>query len=127
MKDLPTTPVPGLVVVAIPDLKARDDIVILKSTHKHLKTLDNLPEGSIIGTSSLRRICTLKQKYPNLIIEDIRGNLNTRLRKLEEEEFDAIILAKAGVVRLGWEDKIDQVLDKAEFQYPPAQGALAIQ
>lgn len=56
MKDLPTTPVPGLVVIAIPDLKARDDIVILKSTNKHFKTLDNLPEGSKIGTSSLRRI-----------------------------------------------------------------------
>lgn len=69
----------------------------------------------------------MKQKYPNLVIEDIRGNLNTRLRKLEEEEFDAIILAKAGVVRLGWEDKIDQVLDKAVYQYPPAQGALAVQ
>ncbi|CAI2373724.1 unnamed protein product [Moneuplotes crassus] len=127
MKDLPTTPVDGLVVVAIPDLKARDDVVILKSSNKEYKTLDNLPEGSKVGTSSLRRICTLKKKHPHLEILDIRGNLNTRFRKLEEEEYDAIILAKAGVVRLGWEDKIDQVLTKSEYEYPPAQGSLAVQ
>ena len=127
MKDLPTTPTPGLVVPAIPFLKPRDDVVILKTSNKHFGCLENLPKGSKIGTSSLRRICTLKLKYPDLEILDIRGNLNTRLKKLEEQEFDAIILARAGVLRLGWEDKIDQVLTKGDFQYPPAQGALAVQ
>ena len=73
MEDLPTAPVDGLEVVAIPELKARDDVLILKSSNKHYKNLENLPEGSKIGTSSLRRICTLKRNHPHLIIVDIRG------------------------------------------------------
>jgi len=73
MKDLPTTPCEGLVVMAIPHLKARDDVVILKSSNKHYKNIESLPEGSKIGTSSLRRIWTLQKMHPHLKIEDIRG------------------------------------------------------
>ena len=69
----------------------------------------------------------LSNKHPNLKIQDIRGNLNTRLRKLEEQDFEAIILARAGVERLGWASKIHQILDKSEYQYAPAQGSLAVQ
>ena len=127
MKDLPTTPYsPLLTIAAIPPLKPREDVVLFKSTSEY-SNLDNLPEGAIIGTSSLRRICTLGIKYPHLKIENIRGNLNTRLRKLEEGTYDAIVLAKAGVQRLNWEDKIGQTLSKNEFEYAPAQGSLAVE
>ena len=75
----------------------------------------------MIGTSSLRRICTLKLLYKdkNFDIQNIRGNLNTRLKKLEES-FDAIVLAKAGVLRLDWKDKIGESLSLEEFGYAPA-------
>ena len=127
MKDMPTTPYsPLLTIAAIPPLKPREDVVLFKSTSTY-KSLDDLPEGAVIGTSSLRRICTLGIKYPNLKIENIRGNLNTRLRKLEEGIYDAIVLAKAGVQRLNWEDKIGQTLSKNEFEYAPAQGSLAVE
>lgn len=127
MKDLPTDVTEGLEVVAIPELRPREDIVIFNSKHAGITSLADLPEGSIIGSSSLRRIHTLNQLYGQKYkIENIRGNLNTRLKKLEES-FDAIILAKAGVQRLGWEDKIGETLSKSEFAYAPAQGSLAVQ
>uniref|UniRef100_A0A8U7P447 hydroxymethylbilane synthase n=1 Tax=Corvus moneduloides TaxID=1196302 RepID=A0A8U7P447_CORMO len=80
------------------------------------KTLSLLPEKSVIGTSSLRRAAQLKKKFPHLEFRDIRGNLNTRLKKLDEkEDFSAIVLAAAGLKRMGWEDRIGQVrLSKAK-------------
>ena len=123
MKDLQTAVTPGLVVEAIPPLKNREDVVLFNSKHS-VTDIADLPDGSRIGSSSLRRIHTLKDLYghKDFVIENIRGNLNTRKKKLEES-FDAIILARAGVERLGWHG---QVLSAAEFRYAPAQGSLAV-
>lgn len=76
------------------------------------ETLSTLPKGSVIGTSSLRRTAQLARNMPHLKVENIRGNLNTRLRKLDDENgpFAAIILAVAGLKRLNWEDRINQVI-----------------
>jgi len=75
------------------------------------ETLASLPKGSVIGTSSLRRSAQLSRNMPHLKIENIRGNLNTRLKKLDDENgpYAAIILAAAGLKRMGWEDRISQV------------------
>ncbi|XP_035411537.1 porphobilinogen deaminase isoform X2 [Cygnus atratus] len=92
------------------------------------KTLGLLPEKSVIGTSSLRRAAQLKKKFPQLEFRDIRGNLNTRLKKLDEnEEFSAIILAAAGLKRMGWENRIGQLLSPEDCLYAVGQGALAVE
>ncbi|XP_064490912.1 porphobilinogen deaminase isoform X3 [Pseudopipra pipra] len=92
------------------------------------KTLSLLPEKSVIGTSSLRRAAQLKKKFPQLQFRDIRGNLNTRLKKLDEkEDFSAIILAAAGLKRMGWEDRIGQLLGPEDCLYAVGQGALAVE
>ena len=93
----------------------RDAVIIKKNlTSEHI-SLDSLPSGANIGTSSVRRAAQLKAKYPNLEIVDVRGNLNTRLKKLDctdgeyGMEYSALILAAAGVKRMGWKDRISQV------------------
>ncbi|XP_032057819.1 porphobilinogen deaminase isoform X2 [Aythya fuligula] len=92
------------------------------------KTLGLLPEKSVIGTSSLRRAAQLKKKFPHLEFRDIRGNLNTRLKKLDEkDEFSAIILAAAGLKRMGWENRIGQLLSPEDCLYAVGQGALAVE
>ncbi|XP_016159427.1 PREDICTED: porphobilinogen deaminase isoform X3 [Ficedula albicollis] len=92
------------------------------------KTLSLLPEKSVIGTSSLRRAAQLKKKFPHLEFKDIRGNLNTRLKKLDEkEDFSAIILAAAGLKRMGWENRIGQLLGPEDCLYAVGQGALAVE
>lgn len=87
------------------------DAVVMSKKYKD-KTLSTLPEGSVIGTSSLRRSAQLARNMPHLKVENIRGNLNTRLRKLDDENgpFAAIILAAAGLKRLNWENRISQVI-----------------
>ncbi|NWI69045.1 HEM3 deaminase, partial [Todus mexicanus] len=83
---------------------------------------------SVIGTSSLRRAAQLKKKFPQLEFKDIRGNLNTRLKKLDEkEDFSAIILAAAGLKRMGWENRIGQLLSPEDCLYAVGQGALAVE
>lgn len=87
----------------------RDSLILRKG----LKDLDlaNLPEDSVIGTSSLRRTAQLARKYPRIKVESIRGNLNTRLKKLDElDKFHGIILATAGLNRMGWDNRISKVL-----------------
>ncbi|EGR30579.1 porphobilinogen deaminase, putative [Ichthyophthirius multifiliis] len=126
LKDLPTIIDEKLYIGAVPHLKKRSDIVIISEKNSE-KTLQTLPEGSIIGTSSLRRVNSLKYRFPHLKFENIRGNLNTRLNKLKTGQYNAIILAYAGVERLGWTDKITQVLDEKEYFYAPGQAALGIQ
>jgi len=102
------------------------DCVIFHSKHAG-KTLADLAPESVIGTSSLRRVAQLKRKYPSLVFQSVRGNLNTRLRKLEDESlYDAIILAKAGIDRMGWTEKIGQILHN-EISYAIGQGAMAIE
>lgn len=128
LKDLPTILPAGLALGAI--LKREDprDAVVMSKKHKG-KTLATLPEGSVIGTSSLRRSAQLARNMPHLKVESIRGNLNTRLKKLDDEDgpFAAIILAAAGLKRMGWEDRISQLLEPEEALYAVGQGALGVE
>uniref|UniRef100_A0A8C9T005 hydroxymethylbilane synthase n=1 Tax=Scleropages formosus TaxID=113540 RepID=A0A8C9T005_SCLFO len=127
LKDLPTVLPLGFTIGAVLERECPFDAVVL-----HLKNtgkcLDTLPEKSIIGTSSLRRAAQLKKRFPHLEFKDIRGNLNTRLKKLDEkEDFSAIILAAAGLTRMGWENRISQVLNPDDCMYAVGQGALAVE
>ncbi|XP_017758665.1 PREDICTED: porphobilinogen deaminase [Eufriesea mexicana] len=128
LKDLPTSLPEGMVLGAI--LKREDprDAVVMSKKYKD-KTLSTLPEGSIIGTSSLRRSAQLARNMPHLKVENIRGNLNTRLRKLDDENgpFAAIILAAAGLKRMNWEHRISQLLEPEEALYAVGQGALGVE
>lgn len=95
---------------------------------KNHTPLSELPEGSIVGTSSLRRGAQILSKYPHLEIKWIRGNIDTRLNKLETEDYDAIILAAAGLRRMGWSDDIvTTYLDKDILLPAIGQGALGIE
>jgi hydroxymethylbilane synthase len=89
--------------------------------------LDELPAGAVVGTSSLRREAILRARYPQLKIEPLRGNLDTRLRKLDEGQYDAIILAAAGLIRLGLKERIRTVLTPEQSLPAPGQGALGIE
>ncbi|CAD5122581.1 DgyrCDS10993 [Dimorphilus gyrociliatus] len=128
LKDLPTTLPENMVIGAI--LKRDDprDAVVMHPKHSNLLSIGDLPDGSVIGTSSLRRISQLKQKFPKLQFKDIRGNLNTRLRKLDDaDDYDAIVLALAGLVRMGWNKRVSQVLEPIICMYSVSQGALAVE
>jgi hydroxymethylbilane synthase len=123
LKDLPTDPVEGLILAAVPARESSGDVLVSRIAQR----LDDLPPGARIGTGSRRRKCQLLHARPDLQVFDIRGNLDTRLRKLDEGQFDAIILAEAGLKRLGWGDRIRQVLPP-EIMLPAAgQGALGIE
>ncbi|MEO8487865.1 MAG: hydroxymethylbilane synthase [Betaproteobacteria bacterium] len=90
-------------------------------------TLASLPAGAVVGTSSLRREAQLRERFPSLVVKPLRGNVNTRIRKLDEGQFDAIILAAAGLKRLGLGDRIADLIDPADSLPAPGQGALAIE
>ncbi|CAL7936544.1 unnamed protein product [Xylocopa violacea] len=128
LKDLPTSLPRGMALGAI--LKREDprDAVVMSKKYKD-KTLTTLPEGSVIGTSSLRRAAQLARNMPHLKVENIRGNLNTRLRKLDDESgpFAAIILAAAGLKRMNWKNRISQLLEPEEALYAIGQGALGVE
>ncbi|KAJ7990449.1 hypothetical protein DPEC_G00300430 [Dallia pectoralis] len=127
LKDLPTTLPSGFTIGAVLKRENPHDAVVLhpKNTGKSLNTL---PDKSVIGTSSLRRAAQLKKRFPHLEFKDIRGNLNTRLKKLDEkDDFAAIILAAAGLSRMGWESRVGQILDPEDCMYAVGQGALAIE
>ena len=91
------------------------------------RTLEALPAGSVVGTSSLRRECQLRARRPDLDIKFLRGNVNTRLRKLDQEEYDAIILASAGLMRLGLVERIAQRMDIGDSLPASGQGAVGIE
>lgn len=93
----------------------------------HYASLDALPAGSVVGTSSLRRQCQLREKRPDLIVRDLRGNVGTRLGKLDNGEYDAVILAAAGLKRLKMEDRIRMAIDPAESLPAVGQGAVGIE
>lgn len=120
MKDLPTAMPEGLVVAAVPPREdPRDAVVGCR--------LEQLPAGARVGTSSLRRTAQLRLLRPDLVVEPVRGNVDTRLRSLEQGRFRAIVLAAAGLRRLGWEARIDEILP-AELMLPAVgQGALAVE
>ncbi len=122
MKDMPAVSPKGLICGAIPDREDARDVLISKNGF-----LATLPQGAKIGTSSLRRIMNLKAIRPDFEIKHLRGNIHTRLRKLETEDYDAIILAAAGLKRTGMADKITEYLSGEAFPPAPAQGVLYIQ
>lgn len=127
LKDLPTTLPPGFTIGAVLRREDPHDAVVLHPKHAG-KSLDSLPNKSVVGTSSLRRAAQLKKRFPHLEFKDIRGNLNTRLKKLDEkEDFAAIILAAAGLCRMGWDSRISQVLSPEDCMYAVGQGALAVE
>ncbi|ESO89497.1 hypothetical protein LOTGIDRAFT_218866 [Lottia gigantea] len=126
LKDLPTTLPDGLTIGCV---YRRDDPydAVVMSFNNRGKTLATLPPGSIIGTSSLRRAAQIKRKYPHFEIKDIRGNLNTRFKKLNDSNYDAIILAKSGLERMDWHTAIGEVLTPDVCMYCVGQGALAVE
>ncbi|WP_078579637.1 hydroxymethylbilane synthase [Salipaludibacillus agaradhaerens] len=124
MKDLPSEMAEGLTIGAIPKRVDPRDAFISNSG----QSLMELPGGSIVGTSSLRRSAQVLAKRPDLNIQWIRGNIDTRLRKCREEEFDAIILAAAGLERVGWtEEIVTEFLDPSISLPAVGQGALGIE
>ncbi|MBR3458073.1 MAG: hydroxymethylbilane synthase [Selenomonadaceae bacterium] len=123
LKDMPTEVPEGLVISAVTKrLDAGDALVSGK-----FQSLRELPLGAKVGTSSLRRKAQLLHVRPDLEIRDLRGNVNTRLKKLEEEDFDAIVLAVAGLKRLGFAHRITEILPKDILLPAVGQGALAIE
>lgn len=129
LKDMPTTLPPGMCISVIYKRDNPTDALVLRANHAGLRSIARLPPGSVIGTSSVRRVAQLKRSYPSLVFRTVRGNLNTRLRKLDEEgsEYDALVLATAGLVRMGWRDRIVQELDLDVCMYAVGQGALAVE
>ena len=107
LKDLPTELPAGLVLAAVPEREDPRDAMVGKR-------LAELPRGAKVGTSSLRRAAQLRKLRPDLVIESVRGNLDTRLRKLDEGQYDAILLAAAGLKRLGWADRIAEILSPSK-------------
>ena len=122
MKDMPAVSPKGLICGAIPDREDARDVLISKNGF-----LVTLPQGAKVGTSSLRRAMNLKAVRPDFEIKHLRGNIHTRLNKLETEDYDAIVLAAAGLKRVGLTDKISEYLNGEVFPPAPAQGVLYIQ
>jgi hydroxymethylbilane synthase len=120
LKDMPTDLPAGLTLAAIPEREDPRDALIGR-------TLADLAKGARVGTGSLRRAAQLRALRPDLQIEDIRGNVDTRLRKLDEGRYDAIVLASAGLRRLGWDNRITELLDPGIMCPAVGQGALAIE
>lgn len=126
LKDLPTRLPEGLILGCVTEREDPADALVVHEKHKD-KQIDTLPEGAVVGTSSLRRLAQLRHHYSHLTFKDIRGNLNTRLQKLDSGEFDAIILAVAGLQRLGMGDRVHQVLPPEVSLHAVGQGALGIE
>jgi len=123
LKDLPTTPVPGLTVAAVPERAPVADVLVSPLA----TTIAGLPRGARVGTGSFRRKAQLLSRRPDLVIGDLRGNLDTRLAKLDAGEHDAILLAEAGLTRLGWTDRLAGRIPPDELLPAPGQGALGIE
>jgi hydroxymethylbilane synthase len=123
MKDL-TTEFPTSLVLSV--IMERDDPNDALVSNQY-SNLNELPDGAVIGTSSLRRMSHLRHFFPNLKIKNLRGNLDTRLRKLDDGEYDAIILAVAGLKRLGLKERISQVIPHSVMLPAIAQGVIGIE
>jgi len=138
MKDLPVELPAGLCVGAVPEREDPHDCLIIRpglslgeNVGRGIQTgdtlLDALPEASVVGTSSLRRKAQLLHRRPDLTVENLRGNVDTRVRKVCSGQYDAIILAVAGLRRMGWTDIMVSLLPYSQFLPAPGQGALAIE
>ncbi|MBK8452818.1 MAG: hydroxymethylbilane synthase [Thiofilum sp.] len=123
MKDVPMEFPEGLHLPVIMEREDPRDAFV----SNHYQTLAQLPEGAVVGTSSLRRQTQLRARFPHLVIKDLRGNVNTRLSKLDHGEYDAIILAAAGLLRLGFEARITAYLSTEESLPAIGQGAIGIE
>ena len=123
LKDLPTAPTPGLTLACVP-LRATPFDVLVGRDHP---TLNEMPPGAIIGTASIRRVVQVRSLRPDLVVRPIRGNVDTRLRLLDEGAYDGLVLAGAGLQRLGLSGRITQTLQPDAFWPAVAQGALVIQ
>jgi hydroxymethylbilane synthase len=123
LKDLPTIPVEGLMLAAVPPRGATADVFI-STRHPYF---DALPSGATVATSSMRRRAQLLHRRPDLNVENIRGNVETRLRKLAEQGLEALILAQAGLQRLGLEHVVTEVLDAGWMLPAVGQGALGLE
>jgi hydroxymethylbilane synthase len=126
LKDLPTRLPEGLVLGCVTERENPADALVVHQQHKD-KQIDTLPPGAVVGTSSLRRLAQLRHHFPHLSFKDVRGNLNTRLQKLDAGEYDAIILAVAGLHRLGMSDRVHQIIPAEISLHAVGQGALGIE
>ena len=121
LKDVPAELPDDLILSCIPKREAANDVFISKGNH----TLDKIKKGAIIGTSSLRRAVQVSRKRPDVIVKPIRGNIESRIKKIDDGNFDGVVLAEAGIGRLGLDVKFER-LPISEFPPSPGQGALAI-
>jgi hydroxymethylbilane synthase len=123
LKDLPTADSERLPVVAVPLRHDAADVLVARDG----LSLDRLPEGARVGTSSPRRTCLVRARRPDVEIAPLRGNVDTRVGKVENGEYDAIVLAAAGLARLGLDRVVTERFDPSDFPPAPGQGALAVQ
>ena len=123
LKDMPAEVHEDLVLAAYLEREDPSDCLISREN----LSLDKLPQNAVIGTSSLRRVCQLKELRPDIEIKPLRGNVLTRLRKLDEGEFDGIVLASAGLIRLGLEGRITQRFDTGRFIPAVCQGIICVE
>ena len=121
LKDVPSQLDPNLIISCIPKREAVNDVLITRDGFD----IEEIPSGSVIGSSSLRRAVQVTRKRPDVIVKPVRGNIETRIKKVEEGKFDGIVLAQAGITRLGTDIKISK-LPANDFVPSPGQGALAI-
>jgi hydroxymethylbilane synthase len=123
LKDLPTEPCPGIALAAVPNREDPRDVVVARDG----LTLGELPHGSRVGTGSPRRAAQLHALGLGLDVTDVRGNVDTRIGRVRSGEYDAVVLARAGLARLGRLDEATEVLDPLQMLPAPGQGALAVE
>jgi hydroxymethylbilane synthase len=126
LKDLPTNLPEGLMLGCVTERQDPADALVVHARHAD-KSLATLPEGSVVGTSSLRRLAQLRHHYPHLTFKDVRGNVITRLEKLDAGNYDCLILAAAGLGRLGLAARIHELIDPSISLHAVGQGALGIE
>lgn len=127
LKDLPTVAAEGLVLAGVPDRGPVRDALVLPAGQEGERTLEALPEGARVGTGSLRRQAQLRHARPDLELADVRGNVETRLRKLDDGEYAALVLAEAGLARLELAGRIDRLLEPPLMFHAVGQGALGLE
>ncbi len=127
LKDLPTESVQGLCLACVPDRASRLDAIVLPRGQEPISSISDLPVAATIGTGSLRRRAQLLHRRPDLTVKDIRGNVDTRIRKLDDGDYDAVILAEAGLRRLGLQERISLALSPPEMLPAVGQGALGVE
>lgn len=123
LKDVPMELPEGFVLAAVSSREDPRDAFV----SPRYETLESMPAGSVVGTASLRRELMLRSKFPHLVVKPVRGNVGTRLRKLDSGEYDALIMASAGLKRLGLEERIREIISDRISLPSPGQGALGLE